>query len=60
MPISKLDSLQIGQIVDYGMYKNVIYRGTAPDGEVLLEDKFGNTKKIYRSLAEKYIKVVRG
>lgn len=45
-----LDALKVGQHVSYGFYADVIYKGINKGGEVVMEDRLGNTKCVYKEL----------
>lgn len=49
----------IGDKIDYGFYSNVKIVGE-DEHHYILEDKNGNTKKVFKSLIEKYGKQARG
>ncbi|MNL91387.1 hypothetical protein D3C81_11210 [compost metagenome] len=55
-----LSTLKVDTIVSYGMYSNVIYKGftDASKATVLLQDKYGNVKKIYAYLFEEHGRII--
>ncbi len=53
----KIEEIEIGSEVSYGFYGTVIYKGMDDEGHVLLEDKQGNPKKVFKSLFRKYGRV---
>ncbi|MNP84744.1 hypothetical protein D3C76_1841850 [compost metagenome] len=59
---SKIDlsTLKVDTIVSYGMYSDVIYKGftDASKATVLLQDKYGNVKKIYAYLFEEHGRII--
>lgn len=49
--------LKIGQPIKYGAFSEITFQGIIEeDGEelVIMQDGFGNTKRAFRSLFEKY------
>lgn len=52
--INNVYELKIGQEVKYSFYSNITFEGIDDENQVILKDKSGNIKKVYRSLFEKY------
>ena len=48
---------KIGDVINYGFYANIKVVGEDEE-HYILEDKNGNTKKVYKSLVDKYGKIV--
>lgn len=53
--INKIDinTIKIGQKVKYGFFSNITFEGFDDKDQVILKDKNGNIKKVYRTLFEK-------
>lgn len=50
----KIENVKIGQLVDYGFFSNVTFEGLNENGEVILKDRNGNIKHVYKNLFEKH------
>lgn len=57
----KIDVSQIplGQEVRYSVFSNITFEGLDEQGQVILKDKYNNIKKVYRSLFEENVKIVK-
>ena len=53
-----LSELEIGQKVEYGFFTNITYEGLDDKGQVIMKDKQGNIKKVYRELFEKNARII--
>jgi len=51
-----LEEIRVGTKVSYAFYKNITFEGT-DDKHVILKDKNGNIKKVFKELFIKYGKV---
>lgn len=58
--IKDILELRKGQKVEYGFFTNITYEGLDKKEQVILKDKNGNTKKVYRSLFEKHGRIYKG
>lgn len=52
----ELESIKPGSKVSYDLFKNITFEGV-DDNHVILQDKYGNIKKVYKSLFLKYGKI---
>ena len=52
----ELKSIKPGSKVSYDLFKNITFEGM-DDSHVILQDKYGNIKKVYKSLFLKYGKI---
>ncbi len=51
MSTNEYKNLKEGTLIKYGFYSNIIFVGEMEDGKhVLMRDKAGNEKKVYKSL----------
>lgn len=50
------EEIKVGTKVTYPFYKNITFEGT-DDRHVILKDKNGNTKKVFKELFAKYGKI---
>lgn len=48
---------KIGDVINYGFFVNIKIVGEDEE-HFILEDKNGNTKKVYKSIINKYAKIV--
>lgn len=51
-------AIALGQEVTYGFYSNITFEGFDSYGQVILKDKNGNYKKVYREIFEKNGKII--
>lgn len=49
--------LKVGQVVRYAFYSNVTFEGFDEKGHVILKDKSGDIKLVYRNLFEQYVEI---
>lgn len=52
-----LEKIEKGTKVTYSLFKNITFEGT-DEAHVILKDKNGNIKKVYKSLFLKYGRII--
>jgi len=55
--IKDIDGLKPGTKIEYGMFTNITFEGT-DSKHVIMKDKNGNEKRVFKSLFKKYGNIV--